>query len=240
MASASAVVALTHAVQAALALSLSHWICCCIIMHFDLSGKWAKYALHKTRDVSVQDYLDGAKSFVADLFLLFIPFMTACFWYRQDEIQGCHDSISVALTKLASGYIFGKLWAFLVHYVLHFPAFYQFHRQHHCNPKKLVAARAWQDSYVEYAIMELPSFGITLMLFPTRMWAHLVHFAWHGWDGACGHSGFGAPGILGYIFDGEYHYYHHAHLTVNYAEVEFLDKLFGTHHSQQHKAKRAA
>ena len=36
----------------------------------------------------------------------------------------------------------------------------------------------------------------------------------------------------GYFFDGEYHYYHHAHLTINYAELEILDKLFGTHHSQ--------
>ena len=39
----------------------------------------------------------------------------------------------------------------------------------------------------------------------------------------------------GYIFDGEYHYYHHAHLTINYAELEFLDKLMGTHHSQDRR-----
>ena len=38
---------------------------------------------------------------------------------------------------------------------------------------------------------------------------------------------------------GTYHYHHHAHLTVNYAELEFLDKLFGTHHSQK-RIKRAA
>lgn len=45
----------------------------------------------------------------------------------------------------------------------------------------------------------------------------------------------------GYIFDGEYHYYHHAYLTVNYAELEFLDKMFGTHHSQQERfAKKAS
>ena len=46
----------------------------------------------------------------------------------------------------------------------------------------------------------------------------------------------------GYLFDGEYHYYHHAHLTVNYAELEILDKLFGTHHSQDARfvAKKAA
>jgi len=99
----------------------------------------------------------------------------------------------------------------------------------------LVASRAWQDSYTEYAIMELPSFALTVIAFPTRFYIHLLHFAWHGWDGACGHSGFCAPGVVGAIFDGTYHYHHHARLTVNYAEVEILDKLFGTHHSQKTK-----
>jgi cytochrome bd-type quinol oxidase subunit 1 len=76
------------AVQSALALAVSHGVCCGIIMHFDLSGKWAKYTLHKTRCVSVQDYLDGAKSFVADLFLLFLPVMTLCYYFRETEIRG--------------------------------------------------------------------------------------------------------------------------------------------------------
>ena len=137
-------------------------------------------------------------------------------------------------TKLVAGYVLGKVWAFAVHYALHHPALYRFHRRHHLNPKAVVASAAWQDSFVEYALMELPSFGICVLLFPTHLATHLLHFAWHGWDGACGHSGFGgAPGLLGWLFDGEYHYYHHCYLTVNYAEIEVLDKLLGTHHSQQ-------
>jgi hypothetical protein len=145
------------------------------------------------------------------------------------------DTVLVALTKLTSGYLVGKLWAFGVHYLLHFPRFYQFHRQHHCNPKTLVASRAWQDSFVEYAIMELPSFAMTVLLFPTHFSALLLHFFFHGYDGAAGHSGFAshADGWIGMAFDGTYHYHHHARLTVNYAEVEILDKLCGTHHTQQ-------
>ena len=108
----------------------------------------------------------------------------------------CADSLATAFAKLASGYVIGKVWAFGVHYILHFPYFYRWHRQHHCNPKTLVASRAWQDSLVEYAMMELPSFAMTIILFPTRLWVHLLHFAWHGWDGACSHSGFCAPGVL--------------------------------------------
>lgn len=62
---------------------------------------------------------------------------------------------------------------------------------------------------------------------------HFSPFRRHGWDGAAGHSGFAAPGWLGAAFDGTYHYHHHAHLTVNYAEIEILDKICGTHHTQK-------
>jgi len=80
------------------------------------------------------------------------------------------------------------------------------HRRHHCNPKHLVASAAWDDTFLEYAIMEVPPFAMTLLLFPLHLWVHMLHFCWHSWDGACGHSGFWAPGVLGYIFDGKYHY----------------------------------
>jgi hypothetical protein len=102
------------------------------------------------------------------------------------------------------------------------------------HPAQLVAARAWEDSLVEYAVMELPSFAMTVFMFPTHLWVHLLHFCFHGYDGAAGHSGFGGvPGFLGYMFDGEYHYHHHSRLTVNYAELEFLDLWAGTHHTQK-------
>ena len=78
------------AVQAAAALVVSHGICCSIIMYYDLSGKWAEYTLHKTRAVTLQDYMDGYKSFAADLVLLFLPCMTLCYWYSFDKIQGTY------------------------------------------------------------------------------------------------------------------------------------------------------
>lgn len=221
-----------------MALALSHALCVAIIMHFDLSGKWASYSMNPNRDVTIEDYKDSMKSFAFDLLFLFWPFMTVCCAYRADEIRSSQDSLVVGLSKFVAGHILGKAWAFGVHYLLHHPQLYRFHRRHHCNPRSIVASAAWKDSAIEYVIMELPSFAMTVLLFPTHFWVHLMHFGFHGWDGACGHSGFKAPGWLGFLFDGEYHYYHHAHLAVNYAEIEFLDKLFGTHHSQQPNLKK--
>lgn len=229
--------ALKLTLQAALVLYFSHGLAVAILMYLDLSGKWDPYALSKNRpsDVSVrfQNYWVGWKSFCVDIVFLFIPFVMLCCYSRADAITDSRDRFQDSAIKLLSGYFLGKLWAFAIHYVLHFKPFYRFHRRHHRNPANLVASAAWDDSIEEYLIMEIPSFCLTLLAFPTHWFVHLAHFALHGIDGACGHSGFAAPGILGYIFDGTYHYYHHAFLTVNYAEVEFIDKLFGTHHSQK-------
>jgi hypothetical protein len=227
--------AFVQALEAAATIGISHAACVAILMHLDLSGQWAPYSINKQRSVSAHDYVRGLKCCIFDLSVLFVPFMTACIWYKSDVINASTDSFAVSITKLACGYGLGKLWAFGVHYALHyFPALYQHvHRVHHCNPRSIVASSAWEDHPAEYIVMELPSFAICMLLFPTHFYVHLVHFAVHGWDGAAGHSGFKAPGVLGYLFDGEYHYYHHALLKVNYAEIEIIDKMFGLHHSQQ-------
>jgi hypothetical protein len=80
--------ALEQALQAAVVLAVSHGVCCSMIMYFDLTGKWSDYSLHKNRSVTIYDYLDGWKSFCVDLILLFLPFLTFCFWYRAKEING--------------------------------------------------------------------------------------------------------------------------------------------------------
>jgi hypothetical protein len=201
----------------------------------DLSGRWDQYAINKKRTVTWYDYWVGWRSFMADQILLFLPFMTFCFWFSHDKILNCHDNIYQSLLKLGTGYVIGKLWAFGAHYVLHFPMFYRFHKKHHPDPRKLCASASWLDSFVEYALMELPSFGICVLFLPTHLVAHLCHFVFHGIDGAYNHSGFSFPGTIGSFFDSEYHYLHHSLLTANYAELEFLDLLFGTHNTQKNK-----
>lgn len=194
---------------AAAALFSSHVICTLIIMYHDLSGKWKDYALVEKRTVgSVSDYLPGLKSFMADVVFLFIPFMACCFSFRGEQIDAAEDSLGMSLLKLFGGYYLGKLWATAVHYALHLPALYRFHKRHHSMTHALVATKAWEDSWAEYMVMEIPSLAIAVLCFPTHFGIHMLHFVLHGYDGASNHSGFAAPGIIGYLFDGEYHYYH--------------------------------
>ena len=198
-----------RAVAAAATLFASHVFCTLIIMIMDLSGSWKKYALVEKRDAGkVADYLIGLKSFLADILFMFIPFMTWCFSYREKQINDSTDSLPVSLIKMVSGYLVGKLWATAIHYALHHPTLYRFHKRHHSQTTSLVATKAWEDSWVEYCVMEIPSFALAVLLFPTHFKVHMLHFILHGYDGASNHSGFAAPGILGYLFDGEYHYYH--------------------------------
>ncbi|KAL7540383.1 hypothetical protein ACHAXR_010067 [Thalassiosira sp. AJA248-18] len=225
-----------RALLAAATLFTSHLVCALIIMYYDLSGQWTKYALVENRPIgSAADYLIGLKSFIADILFVFVPFTTLCFWYKGEQIDGTTDSLLVSLIKLGYGYILGKLWATIIHYVLHHPILYQFHKRHHSLASALVASKAWEDSWFEYCCMEIPSLAIAIVLFPTHLSIHMVHFALHGYDGASNHSGFAPPGILGYLFNGEYHYYHHRYLNVNYAEVEIIDMLCGSHHTQNTK-----
>ena len=190
--------AFDHALQAATSLMISHGLAVALVMYMDLSGKWTPYAICKSRPKKhAFDYWKGCKSFCVDLIALFIPCMTWSIWYKADAIFQAQDNLYQSAIKFMSGYVLGKIWACAIHYILHHPKLYQFHRRHHQKPANMVASSAWDDSFVEYAIMEIPSFGLTLFCFPTHWWVHLAHFALHGMDGAAGHSGFKAPGILG-------------------------------------------
>jgi hypothetical protein len=82
--------AFEYALQAALALTACHAVCCSIIIFFDLSGRWDAYKLNAKRSVSVHNYIKGAKSFVADVILLFLPIMTYVFSLRLKEINGMY------------------------------------------------------------------------------------------------------------------------------------------------------
>lgn len=220
-------------------LTFVHSACCLLIAWLDLCGQWKEYALCKHRVPSWSQYVAGFRSFFEDMFLVFLPGVTAVLYATGNykNIAECEDPFILSALKTAAGYILGKFYAMAVHRILHFPRFYWIHKKHHATPTTLAASCAWLDSFAEYLVMEMPAFVMQIYFFPTHYIFHLAFFVWHGWGAAGDHCGFSAPGWLGWAFDGEYHYYHHTNVNVNYAEMEFMDKLFGTHSSQWKKGK---
>jgi hypothetical protein len=215
----------------------AHLLTIAFIAFNDLSGNWKQYALSKNRHVNISTYLAGVKNFLFDFLLIFIPINLAVVSLLDvASAEWSWTSLPVAVCKIAFGYFCGKLWSFAVHYVMHKSAwlYKNIHKRHHTLVSEMAASHAWYDSLVEYLIMEVPN--LLLPVFIARVhWLVLVpYFAYHGFSAAVDHSGF----KVNFVIDGEYHFYHHSKLLVNYAEMETIDLLFGTHHSQSDRAKQ--
>lgn len=208
--------------------------CAAIVMHFDLSGKWNKYTMEKRkRDVTVNDYLRGYIGLLPKFVFIFLPVISVVCYIRRDELHNCQDPWYVSLLKLYIGNSFGIIWAGVIHYILHHPKLYKYHKAHHYSSTKHMTATAYGEvSFVEYCVLDIPLFALSLFLFPTHFPLYLIHFAWHGWDEASAHCGFNPPGVLSYFFDGEFHFHHHENPNVNFSEFGLLDKILGTHHTQ--------
>ena len=238
--------AVALALQLEIVLVLSHLVFVPYICYEDLyTDDWERYSLEKKRTATLKDYADGVKSFFVDIFICNTPFLSLSLYFSYDRIAYSTDPLWVSTIKFLLGYNLGRVWAYGMHRLLHTPYFYsRFHKRHHVTPAKLVASGAWLDSYFEYLFMELPSFLTMILFFPTNILFHQVFFVWHGVSAAADHSGFAFPEEEGwlrnFLFDGEVHYMHHKLTTWNYGEVEWIDYLFKTHHTQrpQHAAKR--
>mmetsp|Transcript_36986 Transcript_36986/g.64790 ORF Transcript_36986/g.64790 Transcript_36986/m.64790 type:complete len:252 (-) Transcript_36986:232-987(-) len=212
----------------------SFTLCVVIVMYFDLSGKWSEYVMHKRkRDVTFQDYKRGYLGLIPKFLFIFIPAMAGICYVKADALHRSPDKWYLSALKLAAGNVFGIVWAGVLHYILHHPKLYKFHKAHHASaPQNMTATAYGEVSIVEYAIPDIPLFGLSMFLFPTHLRLHLIHFAWHGWDEASAHCGFNPPGWLNWFFDGDFHYHHHNNPNVNYSEFGLMDKFLGTHHTQ--------
>lgn len=213
---------------------VSFSLCTGIVMYFDLSGKWDDYAMQKDkRHVTFMDYRRGYVGLLPKFLLLFVPSMTIICYLRHEELHHCSDQWILSLVKLCIGNSLGIIWAGVVHYILHHPKLYKYHKAHHHSSAHHMTATAYGEvSFVEYCILDIPLFAMSLFFFPTHYRLYLLHFAWHGWDEASAHCAFNPPGILSYFFDGDFHFHHHQNPNVNYSEFGLLDKLMGTHHTQ--------
>lgn len=226
--------AFLSAVCLATSFFLSYSLCVAIVMYFDFSGKWSQYAMHKTkRSVTMKDYQRGFASLIPKFIFAFVPAITLCCYIQGQNLHNCSDTWYLSLIKLYVGNSLGIIWAGVVHFVLHLPPLYKYHKAHHGSaPQNMTASSYGEVSWVEYCILDIPLFAMSLLLFPTHFHLYVINFAWHGWDEASAHCAFAPPGWLSWFFDGDFHYHHHNNPLVNYSEFGLLDRLFGTHHTQ--------
>ena len=224
------------------ALIVTHTLTVCYIGWRDLSGQWDKYALIKNRaeGTGLKLYVRGLCKFVFDILFMLLPALTVVCRCRLDAVAAAtrDDPAWLSLAKQLAGYHLGELWVAGAHKAMHHPWIYaRVHKRHHCPVPELVASVAWLDTAWEFCWGEIPALSMALMVLPTNPFWHGLFFAYQGLASAADHAGFafndenGADWLHQTFFCGEFHYYHHLNPKVNFAEEEWIDHLFGTHHT---------
>jgi len=220
------------------ALTVSHLSMVSYIAYHDLMGHWDAYSLKYQRN-SFWTYARHAPSFFVDIFGILLPALVVYAYYYHSEtfepVIKADKSMAengLRLVALCLGMcvnnIINRLWAMFAHWVMHeVPALYRsLHKQHHCSLKDFCAFSAWQDTFVEFIAMEVLGVFMLANFFNPLPWQFNVALAvYNGVGGAIDHSAFYIPGTW---IDGRYHWDHHLLVTVNYSEMEFLDRAFGT------------
>ena len=206
----------------------------------DLTGQWDRFAINERRAPTLALYLRGWMKFVFDICCFLLPAMSLVSYLRYADVAHAraHDAWWYGFLKQFVGYSTGELWVAGVHKIMHHPLVYAaVHKKHHCQVRELVASGAWLDTTWEFLFAEIPALCMALFLFPTNPRWHCAFFAYQGFGAACDHAGFvfndanGGDWLHQNFFDGEFHYLHHLNPKVNFAEEEWIDFLFGTHHT---------
>ena len=196
-----------------LSLVVSHLLMVLFIAFHDISGRWDKYSLKYQRS-SWWTYAQHAPSFFFDVGVLLAPALLV-FGYAYDAVlyepllphgDWRQDSVRVvALLGAATiNNVINRLWAMGVHWLMHESKllYRAVHKRHHCQIRDFCALSAWQDSTLEFVLMEV--FGVFLFaqLFNPLPWHFHVLFALiNGVGAAIDHSAFYIPGT---IIDGRY------------------------------------
>lgn len=191
-----------------LSLVVSHLATVLFIAFQDISGRWDKYSLKYQRS-TWWTYAQHAPSFAFDVAFLLAPALLA-FGYGYDAVlfqplcphgDWRRDGVRVAALFGAAiiNNIINRLWAMCVHWLMHESKllYKAVHKRHHCQIRDLCALSAWQDTTLEFVLMEV--FGVFLFaqLFNPLPWHfHVILASYNGIGGAIDHSAFYIPGTI--------------------------------------------
>lgn len=191
-----------------LTLIVSHLLTVLFIAYHDISGRWDKYSLKYQRS-TWHTYVQHAPSFFFDVVCLLGPSLLA-FGYVYEAVlyepllphaDWRQNGVRVAALLGAAiiNNVINRLWAMGVHWLMHESKFLYraVHKRHHCCIRDFCALSAWQDSILEFVLMEV--FGVFLFaqLFNPLPWHFHVLFAFiNGVGAAIDHSAFYIPGTI--------------------------------------------
>lgn len=209
-----------------MALLVPHALTALYVAANDMSGRWDRYRLCRggpQGDARASLYW----RYTARWPVQFCVIMPAALLWFGNGLYGEARGVLHELVLVGIAWNLMQLWLAIVHAMLHHPRLYRFvHKMHHMPVSQMVATAAWYSSVAEFVAMELGSLLVPVWL-GMRWPAVAVIYAAIGVLGTVNHSGF----TLGWAWDCGYHYTHHLHLRCNYAEWEWLDRLFGTYKS---------
>lgn len=202
------------------------------IMYKDLSGSWEKFKLiHEKKSVNKHNkYLLCIPYILRDLLLLLPLFLIVYVYYTYDFILDNFETTDLIfkefLYKFPFAYIIGNIWDMAIHRLWHqVPFLYKHvHKEHHISIHEMCSLSAWRDSYWEF-IFEIPgTFLIGPFIMRMNWLSHAILISSMGFCSSIDHSGF----YVNWLIDSRYHFQHHNKPNTNFADLEFLDKLFWT------------
>mmetsp|Transcript_1910 Transcript_1910/g.3031 ORF Transcript_1910/g.3031 Transcript_1910/m.3031 type:complete len:269 (+) Transcript_1910:262-1068(+) len=129
------------------------------------------------------------------------------------------------------GIFIGLIWRMGAHRLLHQPPLYKaLHKMHHITPERMTPFATFNDHPIEFFVMEvIGTFLIPVILTPVPSVVLAGIWSMQCCLGVCDHSNAVVPGS--WFLDAEYHLTHHQLTHCNYAEMQLLDKIFGTLHT---------
>lgn len=191
-------------------LVLSHLATVIYIAYHDISGKWDKYSL-KYQQSTWWTYAQHWTSFAFDVTFLLAPSLVAFGYYYHDivsqslciyhgeEDSGRRNAMRIIVLSFSAllNNIINRLWAMAVHWLMHqSKTLYRLvHKKHHCQIRDLCASSAWQDTTLEFVLMEVLGVFLFAQFFNPLPWHfHVILASYNGIGGAIDHSAFYIPG----------------------------------------------
>lgn len=212
---------------------VSYWVVGGFIEYMVTFGGWKSYLLlERVRNIHISiSYKRQLLCSVRDLFII----LPLSYWVLHDYIStydpNYYNRPLYNFIRLVCGMFIGYCWRMFVHWILHRPSLYYLHKSHHVPLRTMTCFVCFTDGIVENIFMEiLGTMMLPLLICPSPPRVIGLVWMYGNITGLLDHSGlYIYDSVLGSLLDSRYHWKHHYYVNKNFAELEILDRLFGTY-----------